>query len=195
MTDVDLGTGRWLNQPLRWSVASGTLHLTTDAATDFWRETHYGFVRDNGHFLGFATGEAFTAEVRVQGKYQSLYDQAGLMLRIDETRWVKAGVEFTDGHHYLSVVVTDGRSDWSVTRLDGNLADVRLRLTVRGGALRVQASTDGQAWPLLRLAPFPVASTYQVGPMACTPERAGLEIAFSDFRILPPTERDLHDLS
>ncbi len=88
-----------------------------------------------------------------------------------------------------------GRSDWSVTRLDGNLADVRLRLTVRGGALRVQASTDGETWPLLRLAPFPVAPAYQVGPMACTPERAGLEIAFSDFRILPPTERDLHDLS
>ncbi len=195
MTNVDLGAGRWLNEPARWSIASGTLHLATDAATDFWRETHYGFIRDNGHFLGFTTGEAFTAEVRVKGEYPSLYDQAGLMVRIDETRWVKAGVEFSDGQLNLSVVVTDGRSDWSVTRPDGDATDVRLRLTVKGGALRVQASTDGAVWPLLRLASFPAAPAYQVGPMACTPERAGLEIAFSDFRILPPTERDLHDLS
>lgn len=195
MTDVDLGTGRWLNEPASWSIASGALHLTADAVTDFWRETHYGFVRDNGHFLGFATGEAFTAELRISGKYQSLYDQAGLMVRIDETRWMKTGVEFTDGHLFLSTVVTDGRSDWSVTRPDGDPSDLRLRVTVRGGALRVQASTDGKTWPLLRLAPFPAAAAYQVGPMACTPERGGLEVAFSDVRILPPTERDLHDLS
>lgn len=193
---TDLSTGRWLNEPAKWSLASGTLVLTTDAATDFWRETHYGFRRDNGHFLGVATADAFTAEVRVRADYRSLYDQAGLMLRLDETRWVKAGVEFSDGHHCLSVVVTDGRSDWSVTRPEGDGADVRLRLTQRGGALRVQASTDGGAtWPLLRLAPFPAAARYHVGPMACTPERGGLEVAFSEFRILPPTERDLHDLS
>ncbi|WP_428032484.1 DUF1349 domain-containing protein [Ancylobacter sp.] len=192
---IDLSTGQWVNEPATWSLAADTVHLTTDAATDFWRETHYGFVRDNGHFLGFTTGEAFTAEVRVQADYQSLYDQAGLMLRLDETRWVKASVEFNDGHHCFSVVVTDGRSDWSVTAVDGDAADIRLRLTVKDGALRVQASTDGTTWPLLRLAPFPVAPSYQVGPMACTPERGGLEVAFSEFRLLPPTERDLHDLS
>lgn len=192
---TDLAAGQWLNEPAKWSFESDTLHLTTDASTDFWRETHYGFIRDNGHFFGLPTGEAFTAEVRVQADYRSLYDQAGLMLRLDETRWVKAGIEFNDGHHCLSVVVTNGRSDWSVTRLDGDAADVRLRLTVKNGALRVQFSTDGTTWPLLRLAPFPVAPAYQVGPMACTPERGGLDVAFSEFRILPPTERDLHDLS
>lgn len=195
MSDVDLSTGRWHHEPARWSIAAGTLHLVTDAATDFWRETHYGFIRDNGHFLGFAASQAFTVEVRIQGKFEQLYDQAGLMVRIDETRWVKAGVEFTDGHLFLSTVVTDGRSDWSVTRLEDDVTDLRLRLTVRGGALRVQASTDGKFWPLLRLAPFPGAAAYQVGPMACTPERGGLEVAFSELRILPPSERDLHDLS
>ncbi|WP_088894563.1 DUF1349 domain-containing protein [Leptolyngbya ohadii] len=27
------------------------LHLTTDAQTDFWRRTHYRFIRDNGHLV------------------------------------------------------------------------------------------------------------------------------------------------
>ena len=56
-------------------------------------------------------------------------------------------------------------------------------------------SADGKTWPLVRLAPFPIASSYQVGPMACTPERSGLKIRFSDFQITAPLGKDLHDLS
>ena len=29
--------------------------------------------------------------------YPSLYDQAGLLVRVDETTWVKTGVEISDG--------------------------------------------------------------------------------------------------
>jgi regulation of enolase protein 1 (concanavalin A-like superfamily) len=39
---------------------------------------------------------------------------------------------------------------------------------------------------------FPVASVYDVGPTACTPERSGLIVNFSEFSIGPA---DLHDLS
>jgi regulation of enolase protein 1 (concanavalin A-like superfamily) len=90
--------------------------MTTDQKTDFWQKTHYGFERDSGHFLGVSVSEEFTARVRVQGEFRSLYDQAGLMLRIDETRWIKTGVEFTDGERFLSTVVTNGSSDWSVSQ-------------------------------------------------------------------------------
>src|SRR5450830_1778883 len=70
-----------------------------------------------------------------------------------------------------------------------------LRLTVAQGVIRVQYSTDGQRWPLLRLAPFPTASRYLVGPMCCTPERGGLEVVFSQFSMAPAQQKDLHDLS
>ena len=46
-----IGTGIWLNEPKTWSSNGETLEFLTDARTDFWRNTHYGFVRDNGHFL------------------------------------------------------------------------------------------------------------------------------------------------
>ena len=39
----------------------------------------------------------FSAEVLVNGYYEELYDQAGLMLRVDALNWIKAGIEFTDG--------------------------------------------------------------------------------------------------
>lgn len=192
---VDFRKGKWLNEPAKWQVTDNRLTVTTDEKTDFWRETYYGFTRDSGHFLGFPTGDDFTAKIRIQGEFRTLYDQAGLMVRIDENRWVKTGVEFTDGEPFLSTVITDGKSDWSVSQPFKELEDFYIRVTVAKGALRVQASRDGTFWPLLRLARFPVASAYEVGPTACTPERSGLTIDFSEFSIGPAITTDLHDLS
>lgn len=193
--NIDFRRGQWLNRPATSAVSEHSLTITTDPETDFWRETHYGFTRDTGHFLGIATADGFTATIRIQGEFRSLYDQAGLMVRIDEKRWVKTGVEFTDGQAFLSTVVTDGKSDWSVSQPFKELEDFYIRVTLSNGAMRIQASRDGSFWPLLRLAPFPVADTYQVGPTACTPERSGLVVRFSEFTINPATSKDLHDLT
>ncbi|NYD91891.1 DUF1349 domain-containing protein [Sphingomonas melonis] len=188
--------GRWLNPPRQWRAdRDGDLTIVTDRATDFWRETHYGFTRDSGHFLGFPTPAAFTAQLRIRGAYETLYDQAGIMVRVDERRWVKAGIELSDGAAMLSSVLTDGRSDWATGRYTGNPADFWMRATVAKGVLRLQVSADGHHWPLVRLAPFPVAAAYRVGPMACTPERSGLRVRVSDLTIGAPLGKDLHDLS
>ncbi len=185
----------WLNEPGQWQLDGGTLHVVTDHGTDFWRQTHYGFTRHSGHFFGAPVQGDFTAQVRVRARYQALYDQAGLMVRIDEANWVKAGIELSDGSPLLSSVLTVGRSDWATGSFAGDPGDFWLRATVQGGVLRLQVSTDGRRWPLMRLAPFPEAAGYAVGPMCCTPERAGLEVAFSDFCLGPPAGKDLHDLS
>ncbi|CZT37166.1 DUF1349 domain-containing protein [Rhizobium sp. 9140] len=193
--DVNLKQAKWLNEPAVWKAIETGVTLTTDMNTDFWRETHYGFTRDSGHFLGVPVDDDFTVRVRIQGEFRSLYDQAGLMVRIDESRWVKTGVEFTDGERFLSAVVTDGKSDWSVSQPFDQLEDFHIRVTLKGGAIRIQASSDGKRWPLLRLAPFPRAQRYLVGVTACTPERSGLNVQFSDFSISGAITTDLHDLS
>ena len=192
---IDFNHGTWLNEPESWQADATGLTLTTGEKTDFWRETYYGFTRDSGHFLAFPTPDSFTAQIRVQGEFRTLYDQAGLMVRLDEKCWVKTGVEFTDGEPFLSTVVTDGQSDWSVSQPFKELEDFHIRVTVAGGAMRIQASRDGSFWPLLRLAPFPIADRYEVGPMACTPERSGLRVRFSEFSIGPAITTGLHDLS
>jgi regulation of enolase protein 1 (concanavalin A-like superfamily) len=188
--------GRWLNEPTIWSVdAAGDLSAVTNKGSDFWRETHYGFTRDSGHFLGFPVPAAFTAQLRIRGNYEKLYDQAGIMVRVDERRWVKAGIELSDGRAMLSSVLTDGKSDWATGLYEHDAKDFWMRATVAKGVLRLQVSSDGKTWPLVRLAPFPVAASYQVGPMACTPERDGLNIRFSDLKLTTPLGKDLHDLS
>ncbi len=193
--NMTFARGTWLNEPAAWRLDGDALCVTTDSHTDFWRETHYGFTRDSGHLFGVVTEGDFTAELRVQAAYRELYDQAGIMVRIDEANWIKAGIELSDGHAMLSSVLTVGRSDWATAAYGHDGADFRLRVTVREGTLRLQVSADGLVWPLSRLCPFPRSGRYLVGPMCCTPERAGLEVRFSEFRVDRPSDRDLHDLS
>jgi uncharacterized protein len=195
MQTVSFEDCKWLNQPKIWSASKTHLDVTTDANTDFWRETHYGFIRDNGHFMACTMTGDCTAQIRFQADYSHLYDQAGLMLRVDESHWIKTGIEFSDGKHALSTVVTSGKSDWSIGTPGGDPGDVQLRMTVSNGAVRIQASTDGKLWPVFRLLPFDVSSGYDIGPMCCSPERGGFKVAFSEFNIGPPLAKELHDLS
>ena len=107
----------WLNAPPRWSGDARALEMETGEKTDFWRDTFYGFTRESGHaWLAPVTGD-FSLSVRFRGGYETLYDQAGLMVRLDETTWLKCGVEFVDGVQHASVVVTRDHSDWSVVPL------------------------------------------------------------------------------
>jgi regulation of enolase protein 1 (concanavalin A-like superfamily) len=183
----------WLNEPADWRGNASALEFRTGEATDFWRETFYGFVHDNGHaFLRTVSGD-FTASATVLGDYRALYDQAGLFLRRDERRWIKAGIEFTDGLLHFSVVVTDVVSDWSVIPLKnaGPADPVAVRVTRHGDAVRVQFSIGGAAWQLARLCPFSPDDA-EVGVMACSPQRSGFHATFRDIGVGPPISRELH---
>lgn len=175
----------WLNPPAETSEAGGVLRVLTGPQRDFWRRTFYGFVHDDGHALLAPTIGAFSAEVTFQGQYQAQYDQAGLMLRVDESTWIKAGVEFVNGEPWLAVVVTLGRSDWSQLRLPDGTRSVGLRITRAGDAVWVQYRTTGD-WAMARLAHLPADLPAMVGPMCCSPSREGLEVRFRDFRLGPP---------
>ena len=49
MLKTGFGGGAWVNEPSRWNIDGDQLTLATENETDFWRETYYGFVHDNGH--------------------------------------------------------------------------------------------------------------------------------------------------
>lgn len=183
----------WLNEPRSWTVENGVLTLETEANTDFWQTTFYGFRRHSGHARLQPVSGDFTASVVVRGDYRELYDQAGLMLIIDETHWLKTGVEFTDGLMHFSVVVTNGTSDWSViplARAQPN-TEVHIRLTRHDAALRVQFHLGDGLWQMARLCPFS-ADDARIGVMACSPERQGFTARFEGFCLGAPISRDLH---
>ncbi len=169
------------------------MNVRTGLATDFWRETFYGFRRDNGHFLFQRVESDFSAEVTIQGQYEMLYDQARLMLQLSETHWIKAGIEYSDGLPCISVVITNTHSDWSLMRLPADEGAIRIRLTRHHEALRVQVQNPTRLnWLPVRLGYLPPTSVADVGLMCCSPERAGFQVTFSDFTLGPAISRDLH---
>ena len=185
-----MAEGKWVNPPPDHRIDGGALHLTTGKKTDFWQETLYGFHRDDGHFLAFDAPEEFDAVLSFASPLDTLYDQAGIMLRQSPPAWVKAGIEFSDGVLNFSTVVTNGVSDWSVQPVPGASGPFTIRLIRKGGAIVVHRMSP-EGWRLMRLAPFPTGAAL-LGPMACSPERAGLEVSFTDFRVGPAPDEALH---
>lgn len=176
---------QWYNPPAAWKDEAGILSVTTAPHSDFWRKTHYGFIRDNGHFYYQDAPGDFTLEVRVDGKYQDLYDQAGLMLRVDDSNWIKTGIEFFDQHQHISAVVTRDFSDWSVVQLADRPASLWLRVTRKAETVQVFYALDGQHYTLLRLAYLLPSAVTQVGLMCASPDGSGFEVVFRNFAILP----------
>ena len=177
---------QWYNEPTQWQTLTDGLHLTTGAQTDFWRKTHYGFIRDNGHFYYQTVKGDFTVEVRITGQYRVLYDQAGVMVRENETTWLKCGIEFVEDIQNVSAVVTHDFSDWSVVPLLQPPTSLWLRVQRRAEAIEIQYSLNGEDYQMLRLAYLTRAETLQVGLMAASPQGEGCEILFEDFKLVLP---------
>ena len=177
---------QWLNEPRRWEDRDGVIRATVEAGTDFWRKTHYGFIRDNGHvYYQRVTGD-FVAEVKVAGAYRDLYDQAGLMVRIDDAHWIKTGIEFVHGVQYVSAVVTNDFSDWSVAPLP-NPPALWLRLVRKAEAVEIFYSLDGAAYTLLRIAYLLPSPEALVGVMCAAPDGQGFDVRFEAFTVQPST--------
>ncbi|MAS36839.1 MAG: hypothetical protein CL610_22735 [Anaerolineaceae bacterium] len=174
---------QWLNEPQHWEAGDGTLRFAAGAATDFWRKTHNDSIVDNGHFYYEVVSGDFEAEVRVSGQYGALYDQAGLMVRLDETIWLKTGIEFMYGVQHASAVVTRDYSDWSIVPLSPSPEAIYMHLKRAGGTFEIQYSVDSFSFSMIRQAHLTTAHSVQVGMMAAAPQGAGFEVAFDGFRI------------
>lgn len=174
---------QWLNEPQGWRQDGDRIEVAVDKGTDFWRKTHYGFIRDSGHF-GYVVVEGdCTVEVKVTGAYRNLYDQAGLMLRVDEAHWLKTGIEYVHGVQYVSAVVTNDFSDWSVAPLRQNPPSIWLRVIRKAEAVEIFYSLDGSDYTLLRIAYLQPAPVLAAGIMCAAPDGQGFAAVFEGLRI------------
>lgn len=179
---------KWLNPPTRWAPYDDALDVTTDPDTDFWVTTHYGFVRDTGHALLRPVPAAFRLRATFSGDYHEQYDQAGLLLRIDEKNWIKTGIEYVDGRQQLSAVVTRDVSDWNVVPLarptdDPAPVPVTVELRREGDTVTILYGVGGEPETMLRLAYFPPEVAAQAGPMCASPDGKGFTARFTALRL------------
>lgn len=197
----------WLNEPASKSGAAPgrTLTIVPVAKRDFWARTFYGpellHKADASALLAPApAAEEATLSVAFTLVAKAQFDQAGVLVHIDDDTWVKAGIEFCDRVPRLSVVVTNGGySDWSTQMVP--FLDLRLRVskllpgTAQGHALVVEAAplepgaaadTPGD-WQLVRIASVRARdpqAAWRMGVYAAAPSvQNGCEAIFHYIRL------------
>ncbi len=181
---------QWLNEPAAWRETGGRITVTADGGTDFWRRTHNGEIRDDGHLYHRPLAGDFTIQVEVAAGYHEQYDQAGIMIRVNETTWLKCGIELVGGVQQASVVCTREYSDWSVLPLGEPRAPgppaVWFRAEYLGGTVEVSYSLDGQAFTMIRRAWLaPPDGGLRAGIMIASPRGPGFEAVFRRLEIRP----------
>jgi regulation of enolase protein 1 (concanavalin A-like superfamily) len=173
----------WLNPPASEHYAGGVLTVRSKGKTDFWRKTFYGYVTDNGHFMYVSMLGEFTLQARIDGNYSALYDQAGLMVRLDEKHWMKCGSEFVEGKRWASVVFTHDFSDWSTMEDLAQNGPVWWRVVRKKDSIEAQCSKDGEKFMTIRQGYFPADVKVMVGVMCAAPEGAGFDAVFDQLTI------------
>jgi hypothetical protein len=168
------------------------LLVTAREGSDFWRTTSYGFVHDDGHALLTDLPPGTAVEVGFLADFTDLYDQAGAMVRVDASTWIKAGVEMSDGLPQLGAVVTHGTSDWSLAPVpEWAGREVTVRVSRAGDAVTVRARREREPWRMVRVAWLDPAAKAQAGPFCCAPQRAGLTVRFTRLAV-GPADTSLH---
>ena len=182
---------QWFNEPENYSIRNGVLEMQVPAQTDFWRIAHYGFTVDDGPFLYAVYGGEFEAKIKVSGEYETRFDQAGMMIRLDHENYVKFGIEFVDGKFNISAVVTHHTSDWSVIRLEEPIPHLWLKAVRRLDAIELFYSFADGEYTVMRALWMQDNCPLQVGPVAACPDGQGFKARFSDFKVrhLPDQRR------
>lgn len=182
---------QWFNEPSVWHAGDQTLTMEVTPQSDYWRISHYGFTVDDAPFLYTTRGGEFEVKVRISGDYQTRFDQAGLMLRIDHENYIKAGIEYVDGRYHLSCVVTHHTSDWSVIVLDRPVSSVWIKAVRRLDAVEVFYSFDDREYTMMRNAWLQDNCPVMVGMMGASPDGQGFSARFDHFTVkhLPDSRR------
>jgi len=186
------------------------LRIAPTPGLDYWCRTFYTplLVKTDGQ--AYVASVAPDAQVTITTAFTLLpggqFDQAGIMIVIDERTWVKAGIEFVDGAPRLACVVTNnGFSDWSTSPWPG-LEAAKVSACVRvsklnpgaeqGGCLVFEAAPYDDArgprqepqWSMARIASLrgPTGRPWQVGVMAQSPiKHSGCSVRFHHICIAP----------
>ncbi len=200
---INLGKGVWTNEPATYEITDESVSITTQAGTDFWQRSYYGFRNDNAHALQTESADNFTFTVKASFDYQARFDQCGVVIYLDSDNWFKASIEYeNEAFSRLGSVVTNlGYSDWATT--DIPLPEhIWYRLNRRGPDFLIESSTDGKSFRQMRIfhlhklgdttvemgqsdPPTPASTSVSFGLYACSPQDSSFTAVFSDMKLGP----------
>lgn len=177
----------WIREPENFKIAEDKIEIITQAGTDLWQRTYYGFQNDNAPVLQMKTEEQFFSfVVKTHFESKRRFDQCGIVLYLNSENWLKASVEYeNDEYQRLGSVVTNhGYSDWATTDISASMKEMWYRLSRRGSDYCIECSTDGIHFRQMRICHlWEGAEEISFGIYACSPENSSFKATFTDMRI------------
>lgn len=225
----------WLNEPSSWgekescdeegfggscTVEEKQMTLTPPSKKDFWRRTFYQPTMIKGDASALVctvpADEEICVEVCFEFTPKEQFDQCGVLVYLDESHWLKTGIEYADGSPRISCVVCNLFSDWSVMPWQSTAARIRIHKMNHGSSVVVECNTiDGgeDTWQFMRIChlsakmassgglsypsggpePGAVGSSqeadWRIGPFgACSLQQRGCVCTFSKLSVGPPVQ-------
>ncbi|MGO4182717.1 DUF1349 domain-containing protein [Paenibacillus sp. MCAF9] len=176
----------WVHEPKEYTITDGEIVIKTEAGTDFWQRTYYGFQNNNAPALLMKTNEKyFSFLVKTEFDSKQRFDQCGVIIYQNSDNWIKASIEYeNEEYQRLGSVVTNlGYSDWATTDIPATKKFMYYRLSRRESDYCIENSYDGIHYNQMRIAHlFEGADNIQIGIYACSPEESSFNAVFTEMK-------------
>ena len=193
----------WIHRPKKAAVGVDAVTITTEAGTDLWQRSYYGFRNDNAPGLLVEREDNFSLTVRAFFSYRVRFDQCGLLIYLDSDNWFKASIEYESKEvsRLGSVVTNQGYSDWATQDI-ATCSLIWYRLSRRGPDFLAESSADGTTFSQMRVfhlhalgdtnpdeaaldEPPTRERVVNVGIYACSPGQSSFEARFDHVSFEP----------
>lgn len=177
----------WTRAPKIFTIGEDQITMTTEAGTDLWQRTYYGFRNDNAPVLQMTSSEKyFSFIVKTEFDSKHRFDQCGIVLYLDSDNWLKASIEYeNDDCQRLGSVVTNlGYSDWATTDIPASVKSMWYRLSRRESDYCIECSYDGITFQQMRICHmWKGDGEIRFGIYACSPEDSSFEARFTHMEL------------
>lgn len=177
----------WIREPKNAVIEDDRVEIITDAGTDLWQRTYYGFQNDNAPVLQVRSSDKyFSFVVKTQFESKQRFDQCGVVLYLDSENWLKASIEYENEEYQRlgSVVTNRGYSDWATTDISASVKEMWYRLSRRESDYCIECSMDGIRFKQMRICHlWEGAGEITFGIYACSPEQSSFKAVFTDMQI------------
>jgi regulation of enolase protein 1 (concanavalin A-like superfamily) len=178
----------------RWRLDGEAIAASALARTDVFVDPGDGTTTLNAAtLLGAPPAGDFQLSAQVSVDFAATFDAGVLLLWIDERHWAKLCFEFSPAREpmVVSVVCRDVADDANAVVLSGQ--SVWLRVSRIGRAFAYHASTDGQAWRMVRHFALDSDGETRIGFEAQSPVGEGCAVRFESIRYVTSRLADLRD--
>lgn len=179
----------WINPPKDFALENGfsCLVVKPSKGSEFWKTSSKKYSYDSGHFLNVEISGDFIITSKIKMRPCHRYDQSGIMVRVSETCWIKAGYEQMDEDEGgITVTVANGKySDWSLSG-KADCKDFTLRISREGNNYTIEYLDLNSHWVTVRMAHLEndyIGNSVKCGVFAESPEENGMSVSFDYLRI------------